>query len=62
VSHEKEGEKGHRRCEGKNERTKQRDRLLTEFRRRNDGLKASEYGLEGGVVLHLVLALRGGVY
>lgn len=28
--------------------------------RRNDTQKASEYGLTGGVVLHLVLALRGG--
>lgn len=28
---------------------------------RADDKMASEYGLEGGVTLHLVLALRGGV-
>lgn len=41
------------RLEGKGEK------ILT-FEYRNDTQKASEYGLTGGVVLHLVLALRGG--
>ncbi|CAN8099339.1 unnamed protein product [Discula destructiva] len=35
-------------------------RLIYQGKQMNDTFKASEYGLEGGVVLHLVLALRGG--
>jgi hypothetical protein len=29
---------------------------------RNDDKTAEEYGLEGGATLHLVLALRGGLF
>lgn len=36
--------------------------LVTDFSvlHRSDDKTASEYGLEGGATLHLVLALRGG--
>ena len=35
--------------------------LLSSGLDRADDKMAAEYGLEGGVTLHLVLALRGGV-
>lgn len=35
-------------------------RLIYGGKQMNDDKSAEEYGLEGGVILHLVLALRGG--
>ncbi|CEG83166.1 hypothetical protein G6F70_001461 [Rhizopus microsporus] len=38
----------------------QQQRLIYSGKQMSDEMTASQYGIEGGSVLHLVLALRGG--